>query len=528
MVKYQTGLGGNRWTSMIAGLYLELAGGVAYGWGAYSVQVRAALNLSQGQANAISTCLNLGSFTGIIGGILNDRIGCFWTSLFGIAIASLGYFMAYALTSFVEAPDPATTTLLMCIFYFVAGQGSGWMDTTAVATTAYNFDQDAGRVLGIVKSFFGLSGSLFALFYKTFFARSQYSFGEAVPCILFISLMIPAITLPVMPVFSRNRGPKLVDTSMITYGYIVVGVLAAMLVALVPMTKSWAPQTHTTENYICLGSALFFVFVLLPQMGIRGKDPPLLDSVAINNAQASEDPREALLSTTRSVPLSLEECSASQTLMRVNFWLTIFALASGLGAGLMLINNIGQIAQAYGGDGTAFVTIIAACNAGGRMFFGWASDALRSKLSAPDLIALCGAMIALSHLLMGLGSDLSVVYVGCVLTGTGFGGLFSLNPKLCPELFGYKNFGANYNLFKIAPAVGGIFFSAYLAAAIYNQHTPEGSKTCLGQDCFRMTHFACAGANIVGLFCAMALSTRTRSFYVLKNMALDQQSASLN
>ena len=49
---------------------------------------------------------------------------------------------------------------LLWFFWFMWGHGAGYFDCAVIATCAHNFPSSRGRVMGVVKAFYGLSGSL--------------------------------------------------------------------------------------------------------------------------------------------------------------------------------------------------------------------------------------------------------------------------------------------------------------------------------------------------------------------------------
>ena len=52
--------------------------------------------------------------------------------------------------------------LYLSAFFFVMEQGSSWLDTCAVSTNMKNFPRNRALATGLLKSFFGLSGSIIA------------------------------------------------------------------------------------------------------------------------------------------------------------------------------------------------------------------------------------------------------------------------------------------------------------------------------------------------------------------------------
>jgi len=128
--------------------------------------------------------------------------------------------------------------------------------------------------------------------------------------------------------------------------------------------------------------------------------------------------------------VSVREASVWEALKSPDFHLIWIAQFCGTGAGLMTLNNLGQISTA-------------------------------------------------------LGSSFAI-YFGCVSCGLAYGAFWCLNPCLVMEMFGSRSFGSLYSLINLAPAVGSSVFSVGLAASVYSTHEAEGATCCLGQSCYQV------------------------------------------
>jgi len=91
----------------------------------------------------------------------------------------------------------------------------------------------------------------------------------------------------------------------------------------------------------------------------------------------------------------MAECTPSEMMAQLDFWLVMLAFSIGTGVGLMCINNCAQIAEAKGEiHPQKFVTLVSVANTSGRMLGGTLSDIFQNHCPRP----LC---LALSLLLMG-------------------------------------------------------------------------------------------------------------------------------
>mmetsp|Transcript_5022 Transcript_5022/g.18260 ORF Transcript_5022/g.18260 Transcript_5022/m.18260 type:complete len:190 (-) Transcript_5022:338-907(-) len=90
---------------------------------------------------------------------------------------------------------------------------------------------------------------------------------------------------------------------------------------------------------------------------------------------------------------------AWHAVIEINFWLLFISSTVGFGAGLMIINNIGDISKAIDiSDDSVFVTMISVGNCCGRMFFGFSSDFFIHRISRPGFL-----LIAYLLMVVGFG-----------------------------------------------------------------------------------------------------------------------------
>ncbi|MDO8629179.1 MAG: OFA family MFS transporter, partial [Phycisphaerales bacterium] len=150
-------------------------------------------------------------------------------------------------------------------------------------------------------------------------------------------------------------------------------------------------------------------------------------------------------------------------------WLMFF---SGAMAGLMVIGSLkpfagSQLVSAAESAGTAVtdslraelllkgataVGVLAVFNAAGRVVWGLLSDVL-GRMAAMMLMFVLQAATLLS--LITFRTELTLA-VGAACVGFNFGGNFALFPSLTADLFGSKNFGANYGWVFTSYGVAGV------------------------------------------------------------------------
>lgn len=143
------------------------------------------------------------------------------------------------------------------------------------------------------------------------------------------------------------------------------------------------------------------------------------------------------------------------------FYLLWFTYAFGAAAGLMIIANITSIAaeQANIMHGAYFVVTLSIFNSGGRLVSGLLSD----RIGALKTLAIALAFQVVNMLLFSQFVSSSSLMIGAALAGIGYGALLAVFPSIMADLYGLKNFGANYGVLYTAWGIGG-FIGPMLAA----------------------------------------------------------------
>ena len=179
----------SRYHSLSAALVLELTAGTVYGYGSYSEQLKVVLGGSQSAINLVGSVGQVGLYIGVFGGLVYDRFGAQAASVLGGLIATLGYALAYTATLGIGVP---ATTPALCLFFFLAWHGSGYLDTATISTSIKNFPQNKGTVLGLLKSLFGLSGTVVAQISVGVFGGAVSSGAEVhgSPILLFMAVWV--------------------------------------------------------------------------------------------------------------------------------------------------------------------------------------------------------------------------------------------------------------------------------------------------------------------------------------------------
>ena len=395
-------------------LFVEFTAGMPYAYGVYSAALGDVFDWNDGDLASISSLADIGLYIGLDGGFFFDRFGPTYTLLIGGLLTGLGYTLVYLTTIGVIATSVPVTTVL----FFITFHGASWLDCAGIATTLRNFSANSALIIGLVKSFFGLSGSIVSQVYLTFFIAQNSSATNDQQCFpngslvnpstngsfdeYFLPTPTPTLNVHVepgpaaaMPIFLflgaagvvgtiismiftrlvKNAGSSTIalkpkEVTKVYIGYGVVTALALLMGIAVVFVKTWSvstlPADHTYVNVI-FGAVITLLvglgtLLVIPcsSSGTNSQQPDYRKAVTegFSDYDDSTTLREKVSDTSA---VCMKERNLLQSLACLEFWLLFFIHFLGTGAGLMIINQIAQISLSYGdkrASATIFVTIV--------------------------------------------------------------------------------------------------------------------------------------------------------------------------
>ena len=173
-----------------------------------------------------------------------------------------------------------------------------------------------------------------------------------------------------------------------------------------------------------------------------------------------------------------------------------------VGSGTVETNNMGQMVEALGLSAAvtpASMALFSVAQAAARVVTGAASEYTLQTYAWPRpvylVVAACVGVGA--HLLLGWATSEFTFVLGAALSGVNFGMVWPLLVLCVGEIFGASHVGANYMFYDgFASAAGTFFLSKMIAQDVYEHHidthTAPDAYTCIGTDCFRVTHYVIA------------------------------------
>lgn len=232
-----------------------------------------------------------------------------------------------------------------------------------------------------------------------------------------------------------------------------------------------------------------------------------------------------------------EDHTIFQAIQKFDFWLLFFAFLCGVGTGMAVINNMGQIGLAMGFvDVSMFVSLISIWGFFGRIGAGSISEHFIRKAGVPRPVWMAASQLFMivGYIFMAIGMPGSL-YLGSIVVGVCYGVRLSISVPTASELFGLKYYGMIYNFLILNLPIGSFLFSGLLAGILYDIEAAkshkvnarpypvllsgvysselEDSNNCVGAHCYRLVFLVMAGVCLLGFGLDVLLSFRTRNLY---------------
>eukprot|EP00039_Didymoeca_costata_P020084 m.340008 g.340008 ORF g.340008 m.340008 type:complete len:515 (-) comp19079_c0_seq1:2907-4451(-) len=496
-----------RWVTLLASIGLESVCGTSYAYSVYSGYIKNSTGFSQKEINSIASVGNVGLYLALIAGIVFDKYGPIVTISTGVVLLTSGYLLMWN----ASEPDhavPATVGFFsFCAFLW--SNGASWLDTVAIAANVRNFPNDRGRIVGLLKSFFGLSASIVTIFYTSLFKPDGSAFllflgcftgGMGLLCIFFVSL-VPSSDAVELKNFEK---------SVLNLAMSFLTLLAIYILTIAVLEDQKIIESDTWTSLVILPIVSLQAVVLYPAFKTRF-------------VRDSEETAPLIKGDSARFKGTIDKVTSSgssikEIVLSLNFWILQFVVMCGTGAGLTFINNLGQHVEAISTsakdpdkdyDANVHVVTLSVANCYGRLFWGYCTDKFPrinrcGWLAIVTLASGCGMFAA------SVVPNSSVMYGVAFWNGISYGGYWAIMPAILADLYGTKWFAVTYSLVSLAPALGGYVFSVELAGALYDYHREEGSVKCYGIECYELTYQLLTVVCAAGFFACVFLSWKTR------------------
>jgi hypothetical protein len=368
-----------RWLGLVTAVWVQCISGNNYSFSNYSDSLKTLMGLTQLQLNGLSVAKDVGKAFGLLAGLASDRVPTWLLLAIGSLEGLLGYGAQWMVVSQTVAPLPYWQ---MCVFLCLGGNSTTWMNTAVLVTCIRNFRRSRGPVSGLLKGYVGLSTAIFTDVCSALFADDPASF-------LVMLAVVPAAVCAVAMVFLREGPAAAKDEEDDGRRFAAINSLAVAIALYL-----------LAADLTGVGGAVF-VAVLLVLLASPAAVPAHIAWKSWMKARkaANADPEEA--DSAAAAPLLLdaksavgrnaaeagearglgerprlgEEHSIVQALTSLDFWLMFASFLMGVGTGLAVMNNLGQMGVAMGySDVSLFVSMTSIWGFFGRIASGTISE----------------------------------------------------------------------------------------------------------------------------------------------------------
>ncbi|CAL5093611.1 unnamed protein product [Urochloa decumbens] len=535
----------SRWFVVFASIVVMAASGSTYIFALYSKVLRSKLGYNQETLNKLSFFKDLGTNVGVISGLVQQVAPTWAVLLIGAAMNLAGYLMIYlALTGRTAAPP----VWLMCFYICFGANALTFSNTGALVACVKNFPESRGIVIGLLKSFVGLSGAIYTQLYLAIYGDDAASLVLLVAWLPAAFNVFTVYTIRVLPYARRQvaGGEKAYSTPFYHFLYLSVA-LAAYLLVMIVLQKQ---VRFSHAAYVVTSTAL--LVILFSNVGVVVREEykavsQLEDSLQHAPAIAVEEPPKptatqkdaedesspplcgggmvGCISNMFRPPALGEDYSIMQALVSVEMLVLFVISVFGIGGTLTAIDNMAQIGQSLGYPAKSintFVSLISIWNYAGRAGAGYISEFLLARYRFPRPLALTAVLLVscVGHLLIAFGVPRSL-YAASVIIGFCFGAQWPLLFAIISEVFGLKYYSSLFNFGSAASPAGAYVLNVIVTGRMYDaeatrQHggvAAVGDKICKGVVCFKNPFLIITGVTFAGAIVSLVLVWRTRNFY---------------
>ncbi|CAI9769811.1 unnamed protein product [Fraxinus pennsylvanica] len=519
-----------KWLGFVTAVWVQAISGNNYTFSNYSAALKSLMTLTQLQLNNLSVAKDVGKAFGLLAGIASDRLPTSVILLIGSVEGFIGYGVQWLIVSRRIQPLPYWA---MCIFMCMGGNSSTWMNTAILVTCIRNFRKNRGPVSGILKGYVGLSTAIFTDICSALFADDPAKFLIMLTVVPFVVCLTAIVFLREIPP-SSTSAEETEDTKYFgvinilavvialyllafdvtgAHGRLFSQIFAAVLLVLLASPIS-IPIYLALKDFIrpCSDSRTMDVERnVTEQLLAKEIKEPVVEVEVEKNVEVTE-----LIEKRR--PVLGEEHTIIEALKTLDFWILFVSFLCGVGTGLTVMNNMGQMGLALGyADVSMFVSLTSIWGFFGRILSGWVSEYFIKRAGTPRPIwnAASQILMAVGYVIMAIAMPGSL-YVGSIVVGICYGVRIAVSVPTASELFGLKYYGLIYNILILNLPLGSFLFSGLLAGFLYDSQatsTAGGGNTCLGAHCYRLVFVVMAIACIIGFGLDLLLAFRTKSIY---------------
>lgn len=277
----------------------------------------------------------------------------------------------------------------MCIFLCMGGNSTTWMNTAILVTCIRNFRKNRGPVSGILKGYVGLSTAIFTDICTALFNNDPARFLLMLSIVPVVVCLFAIIFLREIPPSSTVAEEKSESRYFAIFNFLAVIIAVYLLIFDISGEHGrLVSKIFCTVLLVLLATPIAVPVYLAIQNFIRTTDVKLLDVEAevtdvtepllVTEPLRVTEPLVVTENVTEAVkmqPVIGEEHTVFEALKTVDFWLLFVSFLCGVGTGLAVQNNMGQMGLALGyADVSIFVSLTSIWGFFGRIGSGSVSE----------------------------------------------------------------------------------------------------------------------------------------------------------
>ncbi|KAJ8424856.1 hypothetical protein Cgig2_003143 [Carnegiea gigantea] len=550
-----------KWLGFVTAVWVQAISGNNYTFSNYSDSIKTLMNLTQVQLNNLSVAKDVGKAFGLLAGFASDAFPTWLLLLIGSLEGLIGYGTQWLVVSQKDPTlnlvatgsrisEPVPNPVQLDPAPSDAGKlvaNAADVRSSLYGREQHNMDEhscfsDMGPVSGILKGYIGLSTAIFTDLCNALFSSDPARFLAMLSLIPFAVCLIAMVLLHEVPPSSTaselaeetnyfnmfNILAVIVAVYLLAFdfvgsqGHVFDIMFSVILLALlaVPLTvpayilfKGWIQSRPNKDN---IEDQNNHEPLLCDQQAILPESEGQQDVAVVEAATSEELAMSAEIK--KSKPVLGEEHTIFQILKTIDFWILFMSFLCGVGTGMMVMNNMGQMGSALGyTDVSIFVSLLSIMGFFGRIISGTVSEYFIKKTGTPRPVfnAASQILIAVGYVVMALAIP-GCLYIGSTIVGFCYGVRLAITVPAASELFGLKYYGLVYNILILNLPLGSFLFSGLLAGLLYDAEaasTSSGGNECYGAHCYRTCFFVMAAACLLGCALDVVLSMRTRELY---------------
>ncbi|KAJ7944157.1 protein NUCLEAR FUSION DEFECTIVE 4-like [Quillaja saponaria] len=467
-----------KWLGFVTAIWVQAICGNNYTFSNYSSALKTLMALTQMELNNLSVAKDVGKAFGLLSGLASDHWPPSVILIIGSFEGLIGYGVQWLVVSKQISPLPYWQ---MCVFMCLGGNSSTWMNTAVLVTCMRNFSKNRGPVSGILKGYVGLSTAIFTDICSALFASDPSTFLLMLSIVPAIICLIAALFLRETPTASTSTEEK--QETQFFHIFNSIAVILALYLLAFDITGR---HGHVLSLLFSVGLVVLLTTpLLIPLFSVVFKsrsnhdmeqqiNEPLLAQRA--SPQKLENLKETVTAGVmvedveiKLKPLIGEDHTIVEMIQTFDFWVLFLSFLCGVGTGLCVMNNLGQMGQALGNSNISiFISLTSICGFFGRIVSGSLSEYYIRNFATPRPVwnAASQILMAVGYIVMAFALPGSL-YIGSILVGICYGVRLTVTVPIASELFGLKYYGLLYNILILNLPLGSFIFSGLIAGFLY-------------------------------------------------------------